>query len=121
MSGAVIYYLIMLMFMTLSLVYTVDRTATLKYILVMIVGLFIYNLISTQSRLANLHKYFSTVVVAFSLINVFITLSTVIFPSVTSKLILTLLPNVDTEFSFASGILGQTGTNSYVISFYFPH
>ncbi len=103
-----------LIMMTLSLLYTVDRTLTLNYLLVMLVGLLLYNIVNQHE---NSNYYVGKVIVVFSAFNVIITFFSFLFPSQFDSVVHVILTNLNTRFEFASGVLGQTGSNAYVICY----
>lgn len=105
-------YLLVLLLMCISLFYTVDTELTVTYIYVMVYGFVLFVCcLSHKDAPDCLIK----VLLAFSLINVFVTIFSILAGDSFTKFVSALFPKLNTKFEFASGILGQTGTNSYVI------
>ncbi len=106
-------YVIILTLMGMSLIYTVSLDLTTTYLYVMVYGLILWVVVSDEKNSAEI---LIKTLVAFSMINVYITLCSSFFSSA-KTLIARILPDLNTRFLYASGILGQTGTNAYVIAF----
>lgn len=100
--------------MIVSWFYSVDRELTGKYLLVMLVGAGLYSIVYETNKSILL---VSRIIVLFSIVNTVITVFSVVFKSSFDLFIGQILPRLNTRFEYASGILGQTGSNSYVICY----
>lgn len=108
---SVVLYAIILALMVTSLVHTVSVSLTMTYLSTMIYGLVLWIALLNENQTADILK---KMLVAFSFVNVFITLLFFFFSSF-KTLIAKILPKLNMNFVYESGVLGQTGTNSYVI------
>jgi len=106
-------YSIVCAFMTVSLAYTVDENLTKTYLSVMLYCGLLYVCVGEYE---NSSKIVERIIVGFSFFNAIITIYSFFFPEAFFIATSTLLPNLNTRFKFISGILGQTGSNAYVIT-----
>lgn len=114
LSTVVLWYVGLIAIMAISLLYTVDMDLTITYLMVMSYGLLLF---ITVGEIPDAKTMVTKSLAAYAMFNVFITIFSVMFPEPFANIMEMLLPTVNTKFAFASGILGQTGTNSYVITY----
>ena len=113
-TQVIILYLSILFLMMLSIVYTVSAELTTRFLLVMGYGGVLYIAVGEMNRAKEM---VTRVLLTFSMMNVLITVASIFFPETFATVMSQLLPNVNAKFTFASGIMGQTGTNAYVICY----
>ena len=109
----IILYSIICVFMMVSLTYTVDENLTKSYLSIMFCCGLLYVCVGESEKSSQIVK---RIIVGFSFFNVVITIYSFFFPETFSVVTNALLPNLNTRYQFISGILGQTGSNAYVIT-----